>query len=534
MDLLATATTWLAGFFIWGAIHYAVKWWFSRHERIFLVVAVQCALYTAFCFEMSAFLRASTIPASQAALDRFVTLGILSHVGFLQIYALVSRRRDLAFRILVTAVLVGMVLFHQWAPVRGIVVGLRTIHLPGGLTAVQPIRTPPGAPLALLYLAVLVACGYGFFAARTIWRRDRAGSILINLGAAATLAGAVVGFLIDFVHVPAPYVGAWPHVVFVLCVSLFLSREYAARGARLLASERRAEHALRETRNALAGLQTEQRRREEAEVDRQKAMEGLVHAQRMELVSQLAAGVAHDFNNVLSMIAVWSNIVTDASPSTPEREEARCALASAHEQARALSRQLVALARPDVRSVTRLSLERPIRNTLLTLASALPRDIHLDFEAVALAEVEANETEIQQVVYNLVLNARDAMPAGGTIQVSAGLVTSSIPIEVVGGSLPAGTWATITVQDSGPGIDPAIRDRIFDLFFTTKGSERGTGLGLATVLRIARSSGGGVALETQVGRGATFRVYLPSVGTAQVVVEGPELQPAFSQAVGGG
>ena len=160
--------------------------------------------------------------------------------------------------------------------------------------------------------------------------------------------------------------------------------------------------------------------------------------------------------------------------------------------------------------MTRFALDRPIRDTLVTLSPALLRGIDVQFEAPAAPEVEANETEIQQVVYNLVLNARDAMPRGGTIQVTAGLETSPIPIRVAGGSLAAGTWATVVVKDSGTGIDPAIRDRLFDLFFTTKG-ERGTGLGLATVQRIAKASGGGVAVETDPGPGATFRVYLPRV-----------------------
>jgi hypothetical protein len=141
----------------------------------------------------------------------------------------------------------------------------------------------------------------------------------------------------------------------------------------------------------------------------------------------------------------------------------------------------------------------------------LPRGLELQVEALAGPEVEADEAEIQQVIYNLVLNARDAMPRGGTILVSAGLKTSPIPLNVVGGSLAAGAWATLTVTDSGSGIDPAIRDRIFDLFFTTKGPERGTGLGLATVLRIAKASGGGVAFETAAVRGATFKLYLPCV-----------------------
>ena len=111
------------------------------------------------------------------------------------------------------------------------------------------------------------------------------------------------------------------------------------------------------------------------------------------------------------------------------------------------------------------------------------------------------------------------MPDGGSIQIAAGLEEATTPIGVVGGSLTAGRWATLSVIDSGPGVDPAIRDRIFDLFFTTKGPERGTGLGLATVQRIAAANGGGVALETGGGRGAAFKVYLPCVSFP---VEGPE------------
>jgi signal transduction histidine kinase len=271
----------------------------------------------------------------------------------------------------------------------------------------------------------------------------------------------------------------------------------------------RVERSLRETRQALAALRAEQRRREEVDVARQRAMEALVRAQRTELAGQLAAGVAHDFNNVLNVISLWSSVMTRSSRSGANDDHVVRALANAQQQGRALSQQMMDLARPEVRSVTRFPLDRPIHGTLLTLKPALPPGIQLRFEALAAPEVEASETEIQQIVYNLVLNARDAMPGGGTIQVTAGVETTQIPVQVVGGELAAGPWATLTVKDTGLGIDPAIRDRIFDLFFTTKGSEGGTGLGLATVLRIAQARGGGVALDTDAGRGATFKVYLP-------------------------
>ena len=184
-------------------------------------------------------------------------------------------------------------------------------------------------------------------------------------------------------------------------------------------------------------------------------------------------------------------------------------MADAQVQGQALSRQLMALARSDRRSVKRFPLDRPIRTTVQTLTPAMPRTVQLAFQASAAPEVDADESELQQVIYNLVLNARDAMPAGGAIQVTAALETSPNPIAVVGGSLVAGRWATLSVADSGPGIDPALRERIFDLFFSTKGAHGGTGLGLATVVRIARAHAGGVALDSAPGRGATFKLYLP-------------------------
>jgi signal transduction histidine kinase len=297
-------------------------------------------------------------------------------------------------------------------------------------------------------------------------------------------------------------------------VALFLSREYSARGAQLVASESRLQSSLRETQEALASLQTEQRRREEADRARQEALQAFVRAQKAEIASQLAAGAAHDFNNVLGLISVWSGVMLSDSRSAREAEAARLALAEAERQGKSLTRQLVALLQPEARSVTRFPLVPLIHATVQTLTPALPPGTSLRFEASHAPEIEADEGEIQQVIYNLVLNAGDAMPDGGMIEISAGLETSPIPIAVVGGSLGAGLWATLTVSDSGPGIEPAIRERIFDMFFTTKGAGRGTGLGLATVLRIAKISGGGIALDTEPGRGTTFRLYLPCAGTS--------------------
>ena len=243
MDKLLTVNAALAGFFACAAIHYAVHWWLSRHERVLLVFSVQCALYTVFCLAQSAFFRAKTIPDAQVTLDRFVTLGVIIHVLLLHLYAGLGGRRDRAFRVLVTGVLGFLAVLNLWVPVRGTVLALRTMPLPWGGTGLLAIRTPPGIPLAVQYLFTLAIQVYGFFVARAIWKRDRAGAVLVVVGAVAILGGLAIAVLVDFAKVRAPYAGAIPHAINVLCVAFFLSREYAARGARAAATERQFEAA---------------------------------------------------------------------------------------------------------------------------------------------------------------------------------------------------------------------------------------------------------------------------------------------------
>ena len=243
MDKLITVNAALAGFFACAAIHYAVHWWLSRHERVLLLFSVQCALYTVFCLAISAFFRAKTIPEAQCTLDRFVSLGAIIHVLLLHLYAGLGGRRDRAFRVLVSGVLAFLAVLNLWVPVRGTVLALRPMPLPWGGTGLLAVRTPPGAPLAVQYLFVLAIQVYGFFVARAIWKRDRTGAVLVVIGATAILAGVTLGFLVDFAKIRTPYAGAIPHAINVLCVAFFLSREYAARGARVVATERQFEAA---------------------------------------------------------------------------------------------------------------------------------------------------------------------------------------------------------------------------------------------------------------------------------------------------
>jgi len=242
---MSAVNIWLAGVFACAALHYAIHWWGSRKERALLAFSIQCAAYTGYFLAISSYFDARTIPECQAALDTFVTFGVLIHAAYLHLYAYLGGRRDRAFRALSTGVLLSLALLHQWVPLRGVVLELQTVQLPGGTTGVVPIRTPPEAPLAILYLTVLLNNLYGFFVARLIWTRDRTGAVLVGGASTAVLIGTGFGFLIDFAHLRAPYVGAWPHAVFVLGMTFFLSREYSARGARAAATERQFEAAFK-------------------------------------------------------------------------------------------------------------------------------------------------------------------------------------------------------------------------------------------------------------------------------------------------
>ncbi|HEY5927108.1 MAG TPA: ATP-binding protein [Kofleriaceae bacterium] len=229
------------GLFAFAAVHYAIQWWFSRNERVLLVFAVQCALYVAFTWTMLWRRQVTTLAETQTALDTNVTLALILFAVIVQFYALLGNRRDRTFRLLVVGVLASLALLNQWAPLRGTVLELKPMQLPGGGTGLLPIRTPPGAGLALLYLTALVVQAYGVFVACTIWKRDRLGTLLIILGAAAIEAGAAIGALVDFAGLRVPYVGALPHAFFVLCMALFLAREYSARAAQVVVANRHFE-----------------------------------------------------------------------------------------------------------------------------------------------------------------------------------------------------------------------------------------------------------------------------------------------------
>ena len=240
---------------------------------------------------------------------------------------------------------------------------------------------------------------------------------------------------------------------------------------------------------------------------RNRARERLALVQRIEAVGRLAGGVAHDFNNLLTIIFSYASLaLREVGPG----ERVRSFLGEigrAAERSTELTRQLLALSRQQVLQPEVLDLDTVVANSAKMLQSFLREDIEIVRPASrAAGRVRADPREIERVILNLAVNARDAMPRGGRLTLETG------DVELADGDVegvPPGRYVTLSVSDTGVGMDAATREQIFEPFFTTKGIENGTGLGLASVSGIVQQSGGHIRVESELGRGSVFRIYLP-------------------------
>jgi PAS domain S-box-containing protein len=238
-----------------------------------------------------------------------------------------------------------------------------------------------------------------------------------------------------------------------------------------------------------------------------------LQAQKMESVGRLAAGVAHDFNNLLTIINGSAELAAHTiAADDPVGEDLRQILA-AGERGAALTRQLLAFSRQQVTKPDVLELDRLIDNVHRLLTRLLPEHIRLVLSPGLRATcVRADAAQIEQVLLNLVVNARDAMPSGGELRIATALVTlDATEAGRLRPSVQSGQFARLSVKDTGVGFDAAVAARLFEPFFTTKAVGKGTGLGLATVWQIVEDSGGGIDVQSQPGAGARFDVYLPVV-----------------------
>ncbi|HEY1067597.1 MAG TPA: ATP-binding protein, partial [Pirellulales bacterium] len=242
----------------------------------------------------------------------------------------------------------------------------------------------------------------------------------------------------------------------------------------------------------------------------------LRQVQKMEAVGRLASGVAHDFNNLLTIINGYSDLLLSTlSPDHPGCDSAE-AIRDAAERASDLTGQLLAFSRESVLAPRELDLNRAILGLEKMLRRLLGDDVTLTLALTAtIGRVKVDPTHLTQMLMNLVVNARDAMPQGGKLTLETHPVTFAedgpIGVGPVGsGALAPGRYVMIAVSDTGQGIPDELRSRIFEPFFTTKGLGCGTGLGLSTVYGIVKQSGGHIDVYSEVGHGTTFKIYLPA------------------------
>ncbi len=270
----------------------------------------------------------------------------------------------------------------------------------------------------------------------------------------------------------------------------------------------RTVHKFFEQRDNLMREMEERRATEEA---LRKSEEELRHSQKMEAVGRLAGGVAHDFNNLLTAIIGYAELISAREAGESTTRQHADLIRKAGEQAATLTRQLLAFSRKQMLQPKVIDLNQLV----VDMERLLRRVIGERFDLQTLPDAEvgtvlADPTQVEQVILNLGVNARDAMPRGGKLIIrTANVHLDKWRAPQISVSLAEGDYVELSVTDTGEGMDEETKSRIFEPFFTTKGPGKGTGLGLATVYGIVRQTGGGISVESELSKGSTFRIYLP-------------------------
>ena len=286
-----------------------------------------------------------------------------------------------------------------------------------------------------------------------------------------------------------------------------------------ISERRQAEEALRESNHRLEGALAELK----------EAQDKMVQQERLAAVGQLAAGIAHDFNNILTSILGYAELL-QVVPHTPEAMQANLArIATSGQRAAHLVRQILDFSRKSIRQSQQLDLVSYLREVFKFLECTIPESIHLSMEVGdGHYLIQADPTQMHQMITNLAVNARDAMPNGGNLRIVLSRENVSDKELCTGcNQRIRGEWVHLRVSDTGTGIFPEVLPHIFEPFFTTKAVGEGTGLGLSQVYGIIKQHAGHIVVDSRPGHGTTFDIYLPPLTSAQNRIESEEMIPVF-------
>lgn len=243
----------------------------------------------------------------------------------------------------------------------------------------------------------------------------------------------------------------------------------------------------------------------------------LLQAQKFEAIGQLAGGIAHDFNNVVGAILGWAEIGLDQSNASPEIADRFARIREQGERAARLTKELLAFARRQVLQPRLIDLNNIATGLVNFLDRVIGKDVELKIVTAPLSPVKADPTQIEQVLMNLCINARDAMPSGGRLLIETEMADLDDAYCHFYPQVVPGKYVVFSVSDTGMGMDAETKERIFEPFFTTKEPGKGTGMGLASVYGIVKQHGGFIHVYSEVGQGSLFRVYLPCMVSAEAL-----------------
>ena len=256
----------------------------------------------------------------------------------------------------------------------------------------------------------------------------------------------------------------------------------------------------------------------------------LLHAQKMEAVGRLAGGVAHDFNNILTAILGHAELLMENSSADEVTRKGVGEIRTAAERAASLTRQLLAFSRKQILEPMVFCPNDVVAKAAAMLQRLIGEDVNLEMRLDGgCGRVKSDPGQIEQVIMNLAVNARDAMPHGGKLFIETANVMLSPDCDMSRPEVPSGDYVMLAVTDTGEGISKEVQARLFEPFFTTKPNGKGTGLGLATCHGIVKQSGGHIAVHSEPGHGTTFKVYLPRVHEQVVAARRQSQSPKESR-----